>query len=322
MPPVLSLIVPVYNEVNNIRPFYERICAVMAPLAISWEIIVINDGSRDQTLSELLLLQSADPRLSVLDFSRNFGKEAALTAGLDWALGEAVIPIDVDLQDPPELIVPMLEQWRSGFDVVLAVRSKREFDTWTKRLTAKGFYGLLQYVSDVPIPQNAGDFRLMSRAVVEALKNLPERRRFMKGLFAWVGFRTTTITYERPERLTGKSKFNYWRLWNFALEGITSFSTAPLRVSTYLGFIVSILALIDALKIIFDTLLFGNPVRGYPSLMVAILFLAGIQLMALGVIGEYLGRLYEESKQRPIYIIRSVHQSPNQNSPALDPPST
>ena len=322
MPPVLSIIVPVYNEVNTIHPFYERLCAVMSPLSISWELICINDGSRDQTLSELLSLQQKDNRLSILDFSRNFGKEAALTAGLDWAQGEAVIPIDVDLQDPPELIPKMLEQWRSGFDVVLAVRSKREFDSWLKRLTACGFYGLLQHVSDVPIPKNAGDFRLMSRAVVEALKNLPERRRFMKGLFAWVGFRTTTITYERPERLTGKSKFNYWRLWNFAIEGITSFSTAPLRISTYLGFIVSILALINAIKIIFDTLLFGNPVRGYPSLMVAILFLAGIQLMALGVIGEYLGRLYEESKQRPIYIIRSVHQSPIQNNPVLVPPST
>lgn len=322
MPPVLSIIVPIYNEASNIRPFYERLCAVMSPLAISWEMICINDGSRDQTLSELLLLQQTDPRLSVLDFSRNFGKEAALTAGLDWAQGEVVIPIDVDLQDPPELIEQMLEQWRAGFDVVLAVRSVRKSDTWSKRLTAKGFYGLLQYVSDVPIPKNAGDFRLMSRAVVEALKTLPERRRFMKGLFAWVGFRTTTITYERPERLNGISKFNYWRLWNFALEGITSFSTTPLRISTYLGFIVSVLAVIDALKIVFSTLLFGNPVRGYPSLMVAILFLAGIQLMALGVIGEYLGRLYEESKQRPIYIIRSVHQSANQNNQVLDPPST
>lgn len=322
MPPVLSIIVPIYNEASNIRPFYERLCAAMSPLAISWEMICINDGSRDQTLSELLLLQQTDPRLSVLDFSRNFGKEAALTAGLDWAQGEVVIPIDVDLQDPPELIEQMLEQWRAGFDVVLAVRSKRKSDSWSKRLTAKGFYGLLQYVSDVPIPKNAGDFRLMSRAVVEALKTLPERRRFMKGLFAWVGFRTTTITYERPERLNGISKFNYWRLWNFALEGITSFSTTPLRISTYLGFIVSVLAVIDALKIVFSTLLFGNPVRGYPSLMVAILFLAGIQLMALGVIGEYLGRLYEESKQRPIYIIRSVHQSANQNNQAPDPPST
>lgn len=310
MPPTLSLIVPMHNEAQNVASCHDRIRAVLDPLGETWELLCINDGSRDDTLAQLLSLRERDPRVTVIDLSRNFGKEAALTAGLDQALGAAIIPMDADLQDPPELIPELLARWREGFDVVLAVRSSRTSDSLFKRGTAHFFYRFINRMSETPIPEDAGDFRLMSRDVVEALKLLPERRRFMKGLFAWVGFKTTEVRYERPPRQAGETKFNAWRLWNFALEGITSFSHLPLRAASYFGLLVSFFAFLYAIKIVIDTLVYGNPVKGYPSLMVAILFFAGVQLVAIGIIGEYLGRLYEESKQRPVYLIRKRYGPP------------
>ncbi|MDE1942386.1 MAG: glycosyltransferase family 2 protein [Betaproteobacteria bacterium] len=310
MAPTLSLVIPMHNEAPNVASCYERIRTILDPLGESWELLCVNDGSRDDTLTRLLALHKRDPRVIVIDLSRNFGKEAALTAGLDQAQGEAVIPMDADLQDPPELIPDLLARWREGFDVVLAVRSSRSSDSLFKRGTARFFYRFINRMSEVPIPEDAGDFRLMSRNVVEALKLLPERRRFMKGLFAWVGFKTAEVHYERPPRMAGETKFNAWRLWNFALEGITSFSHLPLKVASYFGLAVSFFAFLYAIKIVIDTLVYGNPVKGYPSLMVAILFFSGVQLVAIGVIGEYLGRLYEESKQRPVYLIRKRYGPP------------
>lgn len=307
--PTLSIVIPMHNEACGIEPLYQRLQPVLEETRLTWELLCINDGSRDDTLKRLLELRSIDPRVVIIDLSRNFGKEAALTAGLFEARGEAAIPMDADLQDPPELIPLLLAEWRKGFDMVLATRSSRATDTWVKRQSAKWFYKVLNALSDVPIPENAGDFRLLSRPVLEAMRQFPERRRFMKGLFAWVGFRVSSISYERPERFSGKTNFNLWRLWNFALEGITSFSHVPLRIASYLGFLVSGMSFLYAIKIIADTLIYGNAVKGYPSLIVAILFFSGIQLMALGIIGEYLGRLYEESKQRPLYFIRERYRS-------------
>ncbi len=312
MQPTLTLIVPMRNEAANIGPFYDRVRSVLDPLGESWEMVCVNDGSLDATLPRLLTLRAQDPRVVVIDLSRNFGKEAALTAGLDHARGSAVIPMDADLQDPPELIPELLARWREGFEVVLAVRTSRASDSFIKRTTAHLFYRFINRLSTVPIPANAGDFRLMSREVVEALKQLPERRRFMKGLFAWVGFKTAEVSYQRPPRHAGRTNFNYWRLWNFALEGVTSFSHIPLKMSSYFGLLVSFFAFLYAIKIVVDTLVYGNPVKGYPSIMVAILFFSGVQLVAIGVIGEYLGRLYEESKQRPVYLIRKHYGPPTE----------
>ncbi|WP_298136509.1 glycosyltransferase family 2 protein [Acidiferrobacter sp.] len=302
--PVLSFVVPCYNEAANIRALYERICAVMAACPETWECICVNDGSRDETLGALTALQDKDPRVRVIDLSRNFGKEAALTAGLDHARGAAAIPLDADFQDPPELIPELVAHWRAGYDVVNAVRLSREGESLVKRASAHAFYRIFNRISKVPIPEDTGDFRLLSRPVLDALRQLPERRRFMKGLFAWVGFRTTSVSYHRAPRQAGHTTWNYVRLWRFAMDGILSFSDAPLRVASYLGLAVSLLSFLYALNLLVQTLLFGNPVKGYPSLMVALLFLGGVQLMALGVIGEYLGRVYDESKGRPVYIIR------------------
>ena len=302
----VSIIIPCHNEAGNLATLYARVRAVMDPSGESWEMICVNDGSSDDTLLQLLTLHRQDPRIRVIDLSRNFGKEAALTAGLDAARGEAAIPLDADLQDPPELIPDLLAQWREGFDVVNAVRLSRDGESWIKRASAHLFYRIINRLSDVEIPPDTGDFRLLSRPVLDTLRTLPERRRFMKGLFAWVGFRSTSIYYHRAPRHTGKTTWNYWRLWNFAVEGITSFSQVPLQLAAYLGVLVSLLAFLYAIWLVASTLVYGNPVKGYPSIMVTLLFLGGVQLMALGVIGEYLGRIYEESKQRPVYLIRQV----------------
>ncbi len=307
--PALSIVVPMHNEAQGLEALYQRLQPILDATEFSWELVCVNDGSRDDTLERLLVLRAQDKRVVIIDLSRNFGKEAALTAGLAEARGAAVIPMDADLQDPPELIPQLLAGWQAGYDMVLATRSSRVTDTWLKRQTAHWFYKVLNSLSEVPIPENAGDFRLLTRPVLEAIQQFPERRRFMKGLFAWVGFRVTSVDYERPERFAGRTKFNWWRLWNFALEGITSFSHVPLRMASYIGFLVSGLSFLYAIKIVVDTLIYGNPVKGYPSLIVAILFFSGIQLMALGIIGEYLGRLYEESKQRPLYLIRERYRS-------------
>jgi glycosyltransferase involved in cell wall biosynthesis len=253
--------------------------------------------------------QSTDPRIRIVDLSRNFGKEAALTAGLEAVTGQVVVPIDVDLQDPPEVILEMIARWREGYEVVLGHRVSRRNDSWAKQTSANWFYRLHNKISDQPLPENVGDFRLMDRCVVEALQTLPESRRFMKGLFAWVGFRTTHVDYERPERVAGESKFNGWRLWNFALEGITSFSTDPLKVWTYLGMCVSLVSFSFAIFIVLRTLFTGVDVPGYASLMVAVTFLGGLQLIGIGVLGEYLGRTYIESKRRPVYLVRRVYDA-------------
>lgn len=318
--PTLSVIVPAYNEQEVISEFHGRLTKALKQAELdSTEIIYINDGSSDQTLQRLLKIMQRDAQVQVIDLSRNFGKEAALTAGLDAAHGEAVIVIDADLQDPPELIPEMLVEWRQGFDVVLMRRSSRRGETWLKKITAKLFYCTIHRVSAVPIPENVGDFRLLSQRAVVALRQLPERTRFMKGIFAWIGFPTSEISYHRDPRYSGDTKWNYWNLWNFALEGITSFTIAPLKIASYVGGLTALCSITYAFWVLIKTLFWGDPVPGYPSLMVAILFLGGLQLLATGIVGEYLGRMFLEAKQRPIYLINHHHQpDPKSSAPEAD----
>lgn len=303
----ISIIVPMYNEEESIDHFFKRIEPILHSSNSTYEIICVNDGSQDHTLEKLLTQRARNPAIKIVDLSRNFGKEAALTAGLDHCSGAAIIPIDVDLQDPPELIPRLVHKWREGYDIVYGVRATRTHDGLFKKITAKLFYKLYNALADIHIPHDAGDFRLLDRRVVEAIKRLPEHNRFMKGLFCWVGFHQVGIFYDRPARETGSSKWNYWRLWNFALDGITAFSTLPLRVWSYVGVIISLLAFLYAAFLIARTLMMGIDLPGYASLMVVILFLGGIQLISLGVIGEYLARLCLEAKQRPIYLTRELY---------------
>ena len=305
--PIISIIAPCYNEEETIEPFLRRIEEILTQINEPYEIVFINDGSRDNTLNVLLNAKQNFKNIRIINFSRNFGKEAALTAGLDKARGEAAIPIDVDLQDPPELIKELVAKWREGYDVVLAKRADRTSDSFAKRVSADLFYKLNGKISNVDIPNNVGDFRLMSKRVVEALKQLPENQRFMKGLFAWVGFKTTVIEYAREKREAGQSSFNGWKLWNFALDGITSFSTLPLRIWLYIGALVSFLSFLYGSFIILKTLIFGVDLPGYASLAVIMLFLGGIQLIGIGILGEYIGRIYSESKRRPSYIIEGEY---------------
>ena len=310
MTELVSLVVPFYNEAEAIPHFRAMLLPVLEAIpGTDWEIICVDDGSADTTLLQLVALAQADPRFRVIEFSRNFGKEAALTAGIDAARGAAVIPIDADLQDPPELIAQMLAAWRAGAEVVLARRTDRTSDGVLKRKTAAWFYRLHNRMSHTKIPENVGDFRLMDRVVVNALKQLPERQRFMKGLFAWVGFRTLTIDYTRAPRAAGESKFSGLALWNFALEGFTSFSTAPLKIWTYLGALTALGTVLYALYIVIYTMVFGNKVPGYASLFVAITFFGSVQLISIGLLGEYIGRIYVETKQRPSYLIRKTYGS-------------
>ncbi|MCP1650792.1 glycosyltransferase family 2 protein [Pseudomonas nitroreducens] len=304
-PPFISLVVPCFNESAVIAIFHQTLTCYLGQVdCAGYEIVFINDGSRDSTLQCMCELAANDSHIVIIDLARNFGKEAALTAGLDESRGDVVIPMDVDLQDPPEVIGQFLARWREGYDVVLGRRCDRKSDSWIKRFTARAFYSLQNRLADVPLPHDVGDFRLMDRQVIEALKTLPERRRFMKGLFAWVGHRTAIVDYRRDARIAGTSKFSGWKLWNFALEGITSFSTLPLRVWTYLGALIATLSIIYACYIVVRTLIHGVDLPGYASLLASILLLSGIQLIGIGVIGEYIGRIYMESKQRPIYLIR------------------
>lgn len=305
--PTISVVVPMFNESENISHFYNRILEVFTLLKESWEIVCINDGSTDTTLCQLICLHESDRRVKVINLSRNFGKEIALTAGLRFAKGIAVIPIDADLQDPPELILTLVEKWREGYDVVNATRKTRQGESWIKRGTATLFYKCLAALSDIQIPRNTGDFRLLSRPAIDALNKMPENNRFMKGLFAWVGFSQVTVYYDRHPRYAGSTKWNYWRLWNLAIEGITSFSTVPLKISSYLGVGLSFFSFVYAGFLILKTLLFGVDAPGYASLMVVMLFIGGIQLIILGVIGEYLGRIFNEAKRRPLYIIRDSY---------------
>ncbi|MBP0939319.1 glycosyltransferase family 2 protein [Pseudomonas sp. 20GA0148] len=304
----ISLISPFYNEEKGVQAFFQRINEVFAPLAERYdlEVIAINDGSRDRTYEELVRAKAVNDYLTVVDLSRNFGKEAAISAGLDFATGDAVIPIDSDLQHPPEVILELIEKWEEGAEVVLAKRVDRETDRAIQKFTANSFYKLHNRISDIDIPADVGDFRLMDRKVVEALKTLPETRRFMKGLFAWVGFRTTTIEYKVAPREHGTTSFNTWKLWNFALEGITSFSSAPLRVWTYLGCAVSAFSFLYAAYLLIKTIFFGIDTPGYASIMITVLFASGVQLIGIGVLGEYVGRIFAESKKRPVYIVRDV----------------
>ena len=305
--PTISIIAPCYNEEETIEPFLRRIEEILTQINEPYEIVFINDGSKDNTLNVLLNAKQNFKNIRIINFSRNFGKEAALTAGLDKARGEAAIPIDVDLQDPPELIKELVARWREGYDVVLAKRADRTSDSFAKRVSADLFYKLNGKISNVDIPNNVGDFRLMSKRTVEALKQLPENQRFMKGLFAWVGFKTTVIEYAREKREAGQSSFNGWKLWNFALDGITSFSTLPLRIWLYIGALVSFLSFLYGSFIILKTLIFGVDLPGYASLAVIMLFLGGIQLIGIGILGEYIGRIYSESKRRPSYIIEGEY---------------
>ena len=294
---------PMFDEEDAFAPFYAAIVPILETVTQRYEIVCVDDGSRDATAAVVLAHRSANPRIKLLTFSRNFGKEAALSAGIDYSSGDAVIPIDVDLQDPPELIPALVAEWRKGADVVVAVRTRRDADSWIKRVTAQLFYRVIDRISDVPIPQNAGDYRLLDRKVIDTLQRMPERNRFMKGLYAWAGFRQSVVNYERPARTHGMTKFRYWRLWNFALDGIFSFSTLPLRIWTYIGMSVAVLATLYGLYIVVRTLLFGVDVPGYASLFVAVLFIGGMNMIGLGVLGEYLGRVFLEVKQRPLYVI-------------------
>lgn len=308
----LSVVVPCFNEEAGLDSFFGRLEHVLNGLkSYRHEIVCIDDGSDDKTLEVLCRHAATNPRIIVLELSRNFGKEAAMTAGIDSAQGDAVILMDADLQHPPELIMEMVRQWENGFDMVLAQRDSREIDNLVHRFLTRCFYRLHNWISEYPIPRDVGDFRLMNRRVVDALKQLPERRRFMKGLFAWVGFRQCSIPFTVKARQVGKSSFNALRLWKLALEGITSFSTVPLTVWVYTGFTVAFLALVYGCWIILKTLIFGIDVPGYASLLTAVLFLGGIQLMGIGLLGEYIGRIYSESKQRPVYIIRQRYGGKN-----------
>lgn len=300
----ISLVVPVFNEEETIGLFYKTVREYDALKEHDVEIVFINDGSTDATESIINALAVADPLVVPLSFTRNFGKEPALLAGLDNASGDAIIPMDVDLQDPVEVLPHLIQKWQEGADIVLAKRSDRSVDSRLKRKTAEWFYTLHNKISTPHIEENVGDFRLMSREVVDNIKQMPERNLFMKGILSWVGGKTDIVLYARATRSAGKSKFNGWKLWNLALEGITSFSTFPLRIWTYIGLAVALLSFTYGAGMVIDTLLWGNPVRGYSSLIVSILFLGGVQLIGIGVLGEYIGRIYVETKKRPRYILK------------------
>lgn len=305
----LSVIVPMYNEAEALDAFFSRLVPVLEQAAPRFEIVCVNDGSSDETLAALEIAQATWSSIKIINLSRNFGKEAALTAGLDFCSGDAVVPIDADLQDPPEVITEFVMRWREGADVVVGVRGDRSADTFVKRVTARWFYALFNRFSDTPIPSDAGDFRLMDRQVVEIIRQLPERTRFMKGLFAWVGFRTEEVKYVREARSAGQGKWKAWALWNFALEGIFSFSTTPLKIWMYFGALVASLSIGYMLFLILRTLIIGIDVPGYTSLAVLILFSLGLNLVNMGIIGEYIGRIYTEVKGRPIYVIAPPSRS-------------
>jgi glycosyltransferase involved in cell wall biosynthesis len=300
----ISLVVPVFNEEEAIPIFYKTVRGFSELQQHEVEIVFINDGSKDATEAVITAIALADPLVVPISFTRNFGKEPALFAGLDHATGDAIIPIDVDLQDPIEVIPHLIRKWQDGADMVLAKRTDRSTDGRMKRKSAEWFYKLHNKISNPQIEENVGDFRLMSREVVENIRQMPERNLFMKGVLSWVGGRTDVVEYARAERVAGDSKFNGWKLWNLALEGITSFSTFPLRMWTYIGLAVASLSFLYGAWMIIDTLAFGNPVRGYPSLLCSVLFLGGVQLIGIGVLGEYIGRIYTEVKQRPRYILK------------------
>lgn len=304
-PPALSVIVPCYNEQEVLPEFHARLVPVMDAMGWPWEVVYVNDGSRDTTLAVMSALATADARVAIVNLSRNFGKEIALTAGLDHSRGsDGVIVIDADLQDPPEVIPALIAAAQQGYDVAYAQRSARHGENILKRATASAFYRLMQRLGGkVQLPRDTGDFRFMSRRSLDALLTLREQHRFMKGLFAWVGFPSVAVPYERAPRAAGETKWNYWKLWNLSLEGITSFTVGPLKIATYLGLATALFAGVYLLQLVIRTIFFGNPTAGYPSLMAVILFFGGVQLITLGIIGEYLGRIFNETKGRPLYLV-------------------
>jgi glycosyltransferase involved in cell wall biosynthesis len=311
-----------YNEAAVIGEMHRRLTAVMMTLACPWEAIYVNDGSRDATLRIIDTLRAVDSHIAVVNLSRNFGKEIATTAGLDHARGDAVIVMDADLQDPPEVIPRLVAAWREGYDMVYARRRRRDGETWLKKATAAAFYRMMRRLGDVELPQDVGDFRLMSRRVVDAVAQLREHHRFMKGLFAWVGFPSIAVAYDREPRGGGTTKWSFWKLWNFAIEGVTGFTVAPLKLATYLGLGVAVFAVVFGAQLILRTLLFGNPVAGYPSLMAVVLFLGGTQLVTLGIIGEYLGRVFNETKRRPLYLVERYAPATGTVTPIMSPSRT
>lgn len=302
--PEVSIVVPMYNELDCLAVFFDTLLPILKQSTKSYEVVCINDGSTDDTLEYLLAKHTENPKIKILDLSRNFGKEQALTAGLDLCSGDAVIPMDADLQHPPELIPKLLEKWKEGFDVILAERDNRSTDGFLKRFSANFFYSAINRLSETPIPHNSGDFRLMDRSVIEALRTMTERTRFMKGIFGWLGFRQAIITYKPAERAAGKTKWNPVQLWNLATEGIVSFTTVPLKMWTYLGLLVAFFAAVYMIITIAQTLIYGIDVPGYSSLLSIILFFSGLNMIGLGILGEYLGRVFLEVKQRPIYLVR------------------
>lgn len=299
----LTVVIPAFNEEDVLPDFHRRLVAALAGVTGGWEVLYVDDGSSDGTLSMLMDLQAVEKAVSVASLSRNFGKEAAMSAGLKLARGSAVILIDADLQDPPELIPDMVAAWRQGADVVNMRRRSRDGETWFKKASASGFYRIINRLSEVPIPPDVGDFRLLSRRAVEALNQLPEGNRFSKGLFAWIGYKQIALNYDRHARAAGHTKWQYHQLWRFAVEGIVGFSVVPLKLASYAGFLSAAGAFIYALTFLFKTLTLGEPVKGFPTLIVTILLLGGLQLMAMGILGEYLGRLFMESKRRPLYFL-------------------
>tara|TARA_R110002072_G_scaffold100107_5_gene220398 strand:- start:22644 stop:23606 length:963 start_codon:yes stop_codon:yes gene_type:complete len=306
---ILSVVAPAYNEGEGLDEFYSRLVESVKDLNIELEIIYVNDGSQDETIEIMSKQRNSDSRITIVDLSRNFGKEIALTAGLDHATGDAVVVIDTDLQDPPELIPKLVELWSDGYDVVNAKRIKRKGESSFKKISSFLYYRFLYQLSDVRIPKDTGDFRLLNRNALDALLKLREKHRYMKGLFAWVGYSQTEITYERDERYVGETKWSFWNLLNLAFEGLTSFSVLPLRLASMVGIFSAIAGLIFAAIIIIKKMMFGDPVAGYPSLVVLITFIGGIQLLALGIIGEYLGRVFNETKNRPLYLIKDIKSS-------------
>ncbi len=314
-PDRLTIVVAAFNEADSLPLLHPRIVASLDRLTdVEGRMLYVDDGSRDATWAVLQQIAEREPRVSLLRLSRNFGKEAALTAGLDQVDTGAALIIDADGQDPPELIAQFVAKWREGFDDVHGTRLERDGEGWLKRTTAHAFYRVIRWLSKTPIPADTGDFRLLSPRALAGLKQLRERHRFMKGLFGWVGFQSVSIPYHRDARVAGASKFNFWRLWNLALEGITSFSTAPLRLATYLGLATALVAFLYGTWVIAKALLWGDAVAGWPTMMAVILFLGGVQLIALGMIGEYLGRMYEESKQRPLYLVDAWQPGPGVSS--------
>jgi len=311
----ISVLIPAYNEEAVLDTLYGRLSTLASSnKAYDFEFLFVNDGSRDKTLSMIKDYAKKDQRVSYINLSRNFGKEIAMIAGFDHVTGDATVIIDADLQDPPELIPEMIKHWEDGYDDVYAKRTSRSGESWFKKLTSKSFYFILEKISQVPVQKDTGDFRLLDKQAVEAIKELRESQRYTKGMFSWIGFQKKEVLYDRDPRAAGNTKWNYPRLINFAIDGITSFTTAPLRISTYIGLIVSLIAFIYLIVIVVQTLLFGNELAGYPSTLAVILFLGGVQLLSLGVIGEYIGRIFNETKQRPLYLIEEYHHGKSQKT--------